>query len=122
MKIKLQQKVENKMKYMLHYSVIFMLSSMFIHSQSHAFQKGEACGGIAGIVCDKGLMCEYPAGSCGIADVMGKCIERPEICTKDFRPVCGCDKRTYSNDCQRQAAGVSKAYDGKCGAKTMMKK
>ncbi len=102
--------------------ICFAITSIVISNNTYAFEKGKECGGISGITCNKGLMCEYPAGTCGVADIMGKCIEKPEVCQKDYRPVCGCDKRTYSNDCQRQAAGVSKAYDGNCGAKTMMKK
>ena len=33
-----------------------------------------------------------------------------------FPPRCGCDGKTYGNDCARQAAGVSKRSDGKCGS------
>jgi hypothetical protein len=29
-------------------------------------------------------------------------------------PVCGCDYTSYADDCSRQAAGVSKAFDGSC--------
>jgi hypothetical protein len=29
-------------------------------------------------------------------------------------PVCGCNNKTYGNDCLRQHAKVSKSHDGKC--------
>lgn len=30
-------------------------------------------------------------------------------------PVCGCDFHTYASDCEREAAGMSKIWDGVCG-------
>ena len=42
------------------------------------------------------------------------CAATPKICNKIFRQVCGCDNKTYANDCERQAAGVSKLHNGKC--------
>ncbi|MEM9405776.1 MAG: Kazal-type serine protease inhibitor family protein [Acidobacteriota bacterium] len=80
---------------------------------------GEACGGLvpAGtpFQCRPGLFCESPDFSCAQQlDGQGTCAVIPEVCTDDFTPVCGCDGVTYGNDCERQAAGVSKAADGAC--------
>ena len=75
---------------------------------------GQLCGTIAGIPCADDQICEFPVGSCEVSDAPGLCVTRPEACLADFRPVCGCDGRTYSNDCTRLRAGVTKAHDGEC--------
>lgn len=76
---------------------------------------GQTCGGIAGIACDNGLWCEQRAATCGTtADAQGSCVRVPEICTQIYRPVCGCDNKTYGNDCERQSKKVAKLRDGAC--------
>lgn len=79
-------------------------------------ETGAMCGGIAAIPCvNEADFCEFAAGECKtIADVAGKCRTKPEICTMDYNPVCGCDDRTYSNACAAAAAGVSVASTGEC--------
>jgi hypothetical protein len=73
------------------------------------------CGGLLGASCPGGQYCDYPLeASCGAADQTGTCRPTPEVCTEEYRPVCGCDDRTYGNLCQANAAGVSVASHGAC--------
>jgi hypothetical protein len=76
---------------------------------------GQVCGGFRGATCPADQYCSYElAARCGIADAPGICKPRPEICTADYSPVCGCDGRTYSNACVAARAGVSVRHDGQC--------
>ena len=51
---------------------------------------------------------------CGAADAPGICRERPEMCTMDYTPVCGCDGKTYSNECVANSKGVNAMSKGEC--------
>jgi hypothetical protein len=80
--------------------------------------EGQECGGfrMAPVpICSKGLFCEMPAGSCNIADGVGKCARSEGACPDIFAPVCGCDGKTYENDCSRRASRAQLDHAGMCG-------
>jgi Kazal-type serine protease inhibitor domain len=103
------------MKTGLFVSLALALAMMIgVPSTAGAVGLGKQCGGFIGIQCDAGLFCQFKPGSCGFFDMTGVCTRMPKFCPRIFRPVCGCDGKTYGNDCTLQAAGVSKRHDGKC--------
>ena len=79
-------------------------------------------GGTGGRICGAGLksclaneFCEMPTGLCASLDATGTCVVNAGVmCPADIQQVCGCNGKTYPNDCYRQLAGVSKRSDGAC--------
>ena len=72
------------------------------------------CGGKMGLLCPKGLLCDFLM--CG-ADILGVCVDPPkQPCPKttEAAQVCGCDGVTYANDCLRKVAKAGLKHAGPC--------
>lgn len=77
-------------------------------------REGALCGGRGMGVCNLGQFCQWDEGDlCGMADAPGTCAYAPEVCPTIYKPVCGCDGKTYTSAC---AAAQSQASVAKLGA------
>jgi hypothetical protein len=74
----------------------------------------EACGGPNHITCNSALYCQLPAGQCSAPDTAGVCAKAPDFCMRVSRPVCGCNGKTYPNECEARKAKVAIDTTGAC--------
>jgi len=64
--------------------------------------------------CSPVQYCAFTPGLCGKGKRAGTCRQRPRACDGLYRPVCGCDKRVYANECEASAAGIDLSVAGGC--------
>ena len=76
-------------------------------SGAHAANLDEPCGGSNHITCNSALYCQLPAGQCSSLDTAGTCAKAPDFCMRVSRPVCGCNGKTYANECDARKARVA---------------
>jgi hypothetical protein len=70
---------------------------------------------LLGGTCADTEYCHFePATQCDYADASGVCTPRPDDCTRELNPVCGCNGQTYSNPCVAASSGTSVASYGAC--------
>ena len=81
---------------------------------ANAANLDEACGGPGKITCNSALYCLLPAGQCSAPDAAGVCSKAPDFCMRVFRPVCGCNGKTYANECEARHAKVAIDTTGAC--------
>jgi Kazal-type serine protease inhibitor domain len=81
---------------------------------ANAANLDEPCGGPNKITCNSALYCQLPAGQCSAADVPGTCAKAPDFCMRVSRPVCGCNGKTYPNECEARKAKVAIDTTGAC--------
>jgi hypothetical protein len=75
----------------------------------------QACAGAAALTCPAGQYCKLKVGECLTKPpAVGECSRPAEACAAHADPVCGCDDKTYSNDCVAAQASVSVQAKGAC--------
>ena len=79
------------------------ISVIFEHQPVSGCMKNEDCG--------LNWFCLFTEGKCA---GLGVCMRKPELCPLYYSPVCGCDMKSYGNQCEAYANGVSILHTGEC--------
>ena len=96
-------------------AALMMLAGVALGSvAARAANLDEACGGPNKITCNSALYCQLPAGQCSAPDAAGPCLKAPDFCMRVSRPVCGCNGKTYPNECEARKAKVAIDTTGAC--------
>ena len=64
------------------------------------------------------LLCLIAGCKSSLSD---ECLEQPKencMCTRQYDPVCGCNKKTYGNSCEAECNGVLNYTKGECKGKS----
>jgi hypothetical protein len=68
------------------------------------------CGGAYASECAAQKLCSFDS-TCG---TVGSCIRKPGSCGDLDQPTCGCDGKTYANECEARRAGMARQHEGAC--------
>ena len=95
--------------------VLLLFSGVLAGCVSRPIDERQAADAVESCAADE--LFDAEAGYCGVDDAPGACKPVPVDCYLSFDPVCGCDGKTYGNDCVRQSARVQLDHPGKCPAR-----